>query len=127
MQKTIFNLETSELIKVEMTEQEIAAHLASAPQPLPNWEALRDRALAGDLYPIFERLTVASLASDANAISTARGDIINAILSVKHEAALASGLALLINIGGYTFTTEEKELWNTVTESLHFSQLVRLP
>lgn len=35
MQKTIFNLETSELITVEMTAEEIAAHLASAPKPLP--------------------------------------------------------------------------------------------
>lgn len=40
-----------------------------------DWEGLKNRLLAGDLNFIFARLTLASLSADANAISTARGDI----------------------------------------------------
>jgi len=98
----------------------------SSPTPLPDWDGLRDRALAGDLYPVFQRLTATSLAPDANAISTARGDINNAILVVRKEAALASGLALLVGIGGYTFTSNEKTLWNNAVTQLNFSSAVRL-
>lgn len=95
--------------------------------PEPDWEGLKNRALGGELYPIFHRLTLASLAPDANTISTARGDITDAILIVKIEAALVSGLQLLTQIGGYQFTQEEKDLWKTVVDELGFSSLVYLP
>lgn len=101
---------------------------ASEPQALsPNWEELKNRALAGDLYPIFQRLTIASLAPDANTISTARGDITGAILTVKIEAALASGFNLLTQIGGYVFTQEEKDMWKSAVDELNFSSLIYLP
>jgi hypothetical protein len=95
--------------------------------PVADWETLKNRALGGDLYPIFERLRDAALGSDANTISTARGDITDAILSVKIEAALAGGLQLLTQVGGYVFTDEEKDAWKTAVDELHFSSLVYLP
>jgi hypothetical protein len=96
-------------------------------EPVADWEALKNRALGGDLYPIFQRLTLASLATDANTISTARGDITDAILTVKVEAALASGFQLLTQVGGYVFTTEEKALWKAAVDELNFTSLVYLP
>lgn len=92
-----------------------------------DWDGLKNRALSGDLHSIFERLTIASLASDANTISTARGDITDAILTVRIEAALASGFQLLTQIGGYQFTQEEKDLWQSAVDELHFSPLIYLP
>lgn len=96
-------------------------------EPVADWEALKNRALGGDLYPIFQRLTLASLATDANTISTARGDITDAILTVRVEAALASGFQLLTQVGGYVFTTEEKALWQAAVDELNFTPLVYLP
>ena len=95
--------------------------------PLPDWQTLQNRILGGDLYFIFKRITEVSLAPDANTISTARGDITDAILTVKIEEALASGFQLLTQVGGYQFTQEEKNLWKSVVDELHFSPLVYLP
>lgn len=95
--------------------------------PLPDWDGLKNRALAGDLHPIFQRLSIASLAADANTISTARGDITDAILTVRVEDALASGFQLLTQTGGYIFTKEEKDMWKSAVDELHFSSLVYLP
>jgi hypothetical protein len=101
------------------------------PQPVlppePDWEGLKHRAFGGDLYPIFERLRNAALDPEANTISTARGDITDAILTVKIEAALASGFQLLTQVGGYVFSPEEKALWQSAVDELHFSSLVYLP
>lgn len=96
-------------------------------EPVADWEALKNRALGGDLYPIFQRLTLASLAPEANTISTVRGDITDAILTVKIEAALARGFHLLTQIGDYVFTQEEKDMWKSAVDELHFSSLVYLP
>lgn len=93
----------------------------------PDWQTLQDRALGGNLYPIFKRLTEASLIADANTISTARGDISDAILTVRIEAALANGFNLLTQVGGYVFTQEEKDMWKSAVDELHFSPLVYLP
>jgi hypothetical protein len=101
--------------------------LPSPIEPVADWESLKNRALGGDLYPIFHRLTLASLGSDANTISTARGDISDAILIVRIETALASGFQLLTQAGGYVFTQEEKDLWKSAVDELHFSSLIYLP
>jgi hypothetical protein len=94
------------------------------PTPIPQWDALRNELLTGTLYPIFSRITEAALGS--NPISTARGDITDAILTVRDEDALASGIQLLLGVG-YTFTAEEKILWNTKVAELNFSEEVNLP
>jgi hypothetical protein len=107
-------------------ELEVIADPAPAP-PQPDWQTLQNRILGGDLYFIFKRLTEASLAPNANTISTARGDITNAIITVRIEAALASGLQLLTQVGGYVFSPEEKALWQSAVDELHFSSLVYLP
>jgi hypothetical protein len=95
--------------------------------PVADWQTLQNRILGGDLYFIFKRLTEASLAPNANTISTARGDITDAIITVRIEAALASGLQLLTQVGGYVFSPEEKALWQSAVDELHFSSLVYLP
>lgn len=94
--------------------------------PQPNWTELRDRLLGGNLYPIFQRLTIAALEPSANTISTARGDITDAIMVVKIESALAAGIYLLVNIGGYQFTEEERNAWNGAVTELNFSSAVYL-
>ena len=94
------------------------------PTPIPQWGALRNELLAGSLHSIFARITTAAIAD--NAISTARGDITDAILTVQIEAALASGIQLLLGVG-YTFTAEEKVLWNAKVAELNFSSVVNLP
>jgi hypothetical protein len=94
--------------------------------PVADWNALKNRLLGGDLYPIFQRLTFAALNENANTISTARGDITDAILTVKIEAALANGLGLLVNIGNYAFTDDEKLLWNNAIAELNFTDLVKI-
>ena len=110
-----------------------AQYLGSEPvppspvEPVADWAALKNRALGGDLYPIFERLRNAALDPEANTISTARGDITDAILSVKVELALAGGLQLLTQVGGYVFTPEEKALWKDAVDELNFTPLVYLP
>jgi len=93
--------------------------------PEPDWAGLQNRGLGGDLHPIFNRLTLAAFTSNSPGLVGARGDILAAITTVKVEAALASGLALLSQFG-YAFTEEEKLLWNTAITELGFSDLVKI-
>jgi hypothetical protein len=90
---------------------------------VPGWDALQARLLAGDLNPIFARLTVAAI--DSNPLSTARGDVTDAILTVRVEAALASAIALLKFVG-WVFTAEEVALWNGRVAELGFSAVVEI-
>lgn len=119
---------TKQISKIKYYYENDRTPISEFPNPdEPDWEGLRDRALGGDLNPIFQRLTLVSLDPAANAISTARGDIGDAIMTVKIEAALASGLYMLTQIAGYEFTQEEKDLWQAAVDELGFSSVVYLP
>ena len=93
--------------------------------PEPNWQALYDRLLGGNLFPIFESVTIAAMKSTNNAFVVARGDIFGAIVTTRNEQALASALGMLA-VAGYTFSDEHKDLWNKAISELNFSDLVKL-
>jgi|SanBayMetagenome_1026888.scaffolds.fasta_scaffold23693_2 hypothetical protein len=98
----------------------------------PNWDALRTKCLTpGDpMNDIYNRLTLAAMQEGANSISTAQNKIESAILTIRIEGVLAAGIALLTNplppsgTIPYTFTQEEKDIWNPAVTSLGFSPLV---
>jgi hypothetical protein len=115
-------------------------------EPVADWKALRDRALSPffpntltpnpeTLYPIFDRVRDASFASSftseelkrASDTSTALGFITDAILTVKDEGALYKGLLDLKEKAFYTFTVDEKALWQAAIDELNFTPLVYLP
>lgn len=132
-QRTGQSLTDADWINLSVLESAVAWFVQGQNQPVvppsnpqPNWINLRNRLLGGDLHPIFERLTIASMQPDGNPISTAKGDISDAILIVRIEAALASGLHLLTQVAGYVFTQEEKDLWNPAVEQEGFSDLVKI-
>lgn len=111
-------------------DYEAAEEIATVPDPVPfttpvvaDWDGLQAHLLAGDLNPIFARLTVAAI--DSNPLSTARGDVTDSILTVRVEAALASAIQLLKMVG-WMFTDEEIELWNDKVSALGFSEIVKI-
>ncbi|MDX1976453.1 MAG: hypothetical protein SFT94_02160 [Pseudanabaenaceae cyanobacterium bins.68] len=119
-------------LSILQSDYEAADQIPLSPDPipvtmprLPDWEGLKLHLLAGELYPIFQRLTLASLDPAANPLSTARGDVTDSILVVKDELALASAIQLL-RVVGWVFTAEEIELWNRKTAELGFSGEVGL-
>lgn len=89
----------------------------------PDWDSLLLKVLAGELLPLFTRLT--SEAINSSAISLARSDINLAVNVIKNEEALAASLVLLQKCG-FVVTKEEKQLWNRVVTELHFSNIVKL-
>ena len=102
------------------------------PTITPDWDGLVSQCLGGVLHPIFQRLTIASFAD--NGTSTARGDITDAILTVRAEEALQSALHNLVTYTIYRFTDgtvdeedNEKALWDSTVTALNFSGLVHLP
>jgi hypothetical protein len=95
------------------------------PKPIPvvitpDWDGLSARVLGGELLPLFTKVTVEAI--NSNAISIARGDISLAVTVIKDEDALASSLALLQQCG-FVFTNEEKQLWNNTVTELGFSEI----
>lgn len=103
----------------------------------PDWGGLIALCLGGSLYGIYSRLTAASFVnpatatiqnlSNANNIAVAAGKLDQSIQVTQVEAAVAASFQLLVNTSDYRFTEEEKALWNGVTDSLNFSNLVHLP
>lgn len=103
----------------------------------PDWISLQNRLLAGELYPIYARLTKASFVVDpstasqpeianANNIAVAAGKLDQAVQGTKLEAAVAAAVNLLLSTSNYVFTAEEKTLWNTAIASLGFSAVMEL-
>jgi hypothetical protein len=89
----------------------------------PDWVGLKNRGLAGDLHPIFSRLTIEAVANPSLAVP--RSDIFLIIAATKDEAALASGLLLLQQFG-FVFTEQEKQLWNNALQELGFSAIAQI-
>lgn len=105
-------------------------------EPIADWTALQTSILGGALYPIYARLTAASFTTpdatlaqiaNANNIAVAAGKLDQAVAVTRVEAAVAASFQLLITTSNYTFTQEEKDIWNPLVESLNFSELMYLP
>ncbi len=111
-------------------------------EPVADWQALTDHILGGDLYSIYARLTAAqfvaynplltpeengAIIANANNIAVAAGKLDQAVAVTRVESAVAASFQLLITTSNYTFTQEEKDLWNPLVASLNFSPLVYLP
>jgi hypothetical protein len=101
-----------------------------------DWAALQNLILGGALYDIYIRLTAASFAApdstlaqiiNANNIAVASGKLDQAVTVTKNESAVYASFQLLIGTSDYRFTNDEKTLWNSLTDSLNFSNLVHLP
>lgn len=124
MDRIEINAQTGEISIIPLTEEEIAT-IQNVPQQVapPNWDGLTLASLRGELYPLFDKLRKAAIAT--NKISTIRGDLMLAITTVQDEDALAFSLQLLVE-NGYVFTQAEKDLWNSTIASLGFSEAVRI-
>lgn len=105
--------------------------------PTANWNLLLENILAGPLYKIYERLTLASFINpntttlldigNANNIAVAAGKIDQAIQVTKKEEAVAAALNLLIQTSNYRFTQDEITLWNNTVKSINFNPIMYLP
>ncbi len=111
-------------------------------EPVADWQALTDHILGGALYDIYARLTAAqfvvynplltpeengAIIANANNIAVAAGKLDQAVAVTRVESAVAASFQLLTTTSNYTFTQEEKDLWNPLVASLNFSPLVYLP
>lgn len=103
----------------------------------PDWISLQNRLFAGELYPIYARLTAASFVvnpstasqaeiANANNIAVASGKLDQAVQVTKLEAAVAAAINLLLSTSNYSFTAEEKTLWNSTIANLGFSAVMQL-
>jgi len=102
----------------------------------PGWDGLLRAILNGALYPLYARLTAASFAdpttatpeSNANTsnIAAASGKLNQAVQVTQHESAVAAAMNLLLTTSNYSFTAEEKTLWNATIASLGFSAVMEL-
>ena len=104
---------------VEGNTPEAADLLPVAP---PNWDQFYGRLLAYDLKPIFDEIKAA--AKTSLAFNTDYTNIIEAF-KLRTEQALRDCLDELI-ADGYVVSEEHKAMWNTATEELNFTELVRL-
>lgn len=110
--------------------------------PVADWAALTNHILNGALYGIYARLTSAqsvsydplltpeengAIIANANNIAVAAGKLDQAVAVTRVESAVAASFQSLITTSTYRFTQEEKDLWNSLVESLNFSPLVYLP
>jgi hypothetical protein len=111
---------------------------SSAPTVLstPDWDGLINVVLGGVLLPMYLRLTEAAFVNpatatlqdiaNANNVAVALGKIDQAVQVTKIEMAVASSFNLLLTTSNYTFTAEEKTLWNTQVFQLNFSSTMLL-
>ena len=104
--------------------------------PDPDWDQLLRQLLSGELYPIYARLTAASFVnpatatlqeiSNVNNIAFAATKLDQAVQVTKNEDAVAAAINLLLTGSNYSFTAEEKTLWNTIITNLGFSAVMQL-
>jgi hypothetical protein len=111
---------------------------SSAPTVLstPDWDGLINVILGGVLLPMYLRLTEAAFVNpatatlqdiaNANNIAVALGKIDQAVQVTRIERAVASSFNLLLTTSNYTFTADEKTLWNTQVFQLNFSSTMLL-
>jgi len=90
--------------------------------PLPSWDTLYGRFLAGDLKPIFD--DVCNKAESNIAISLRYFNLVEAF-KIRTEQALRDSLDKLFQ-AGYVVSDAHKLLWNNAISELHFSDLVKL-
>lgn len=109
------------------------------PAPLPreaDWDGLGVAVLAGVLTPLYNKITLASFGTgednsivklrNVNNIAVAAGKIDQAARVEKLEPALAASLWLLFSTSDFKLSQEEKDLWNKTTQTLGFSEVIRL-
>ncbi len=126
----------------EANQNDIEVILDPVSISFPDWQALTDHILGGALYPIYERLTAAqfvaynplltpeengTILANANNIAVAAGKLDQSVQVTRIEGAVFASFQLLVTTSNYTFTQEEKDLWNPLVTSLNFSPLVYLP
>ena len=105
--------------KVVGTEEE-EAQIVSAE---PNWDALFDECVSGDLKPLYGEIIAGS--TQNLGINTAFTILIAVLQRTRTEQALKDGLDILF---GSDFTTSQAniDLWNTKINLFNFSDLVKL-
>ena len=92
----------------------------------PDFDALLNRLLSGDLHPLFVSITKQSGSNPM--ILIARIDIAFCLSNDKvadRISALKAGLDMLL-ASGYEVSPENKNLWNTAIAELNFPDEVKL-
>lgn len=97
--------------------------LAAGSLSVADWQSLYSSLLTGNLRPFFNSVTQQAIANPAIAVGLIH--VNSAIAQVKVEQALADALNVL-QLSGYIFSGEYKDLWNSEIAELNFTDLVKL-
>ena len=109
------------------------------PMPIvlqPDWVELNNVCLGGVLNSMYNRLTAAcfidpatatlTLIANANNIAVGKGLMDQSVAVTKVEGAVRASIDLILSTSSYTFSVDEKALWNSTVESLGFSSLIHI-
>jgi hypothetical protein len=122
-----------------LTEWLLAGNVIPVPVPLPivlqpDWIGLNNTCLGGVLNNMYNRLTAACFVdpatatiaqlSNANNIAVGKGLLDQSVAVTKMEGAVKASIDLILTTSNYTFTDDEKLLWNEVVTNLDFSSLI---
>ncbi len=119
-------LEEREILQEKYARNEFSNAPDFSPIMPPNWDGLLNRLLSGDLFPLFQTITLAAFSNPV--LLMARNDIYGAISNPKISdriSALRAGLAMLLQ-SGYQISDSDRALWNQAIAELNFPDEVKL-
>jgi hypothetical protein len=93
---------------------------------IPNWKLLLNRLLSGDLFPLFQSITLAAFSNPV--LLVARNDIYGTISNEfisNRVSVLRAGLDMLQD-SGYEISDADRALWNAAIAELNFPDEVKL-